>query len=64
VARRGKARSARYAEEGEKILARQLTGVREAIVEDSEKGRDLRQKSPFAGMLSEPERRRILEHVR
>lgn len=54
----------RYAEEWEEILARPVAEVRRAIVEDSDRGRDLRQNSPFAGMLSEPERKSILEYLR
>jgi hypothetical protein len=38
--------------------------VRRIIGEDGQDGHDLRQNSPFAGMLSEAERRRILEQVR
>lgn len=54
----------RYAKRWEEVLARPVADVRRLIVEDSDYGRDLRQNSPFAGFLSEPERRRILEHVR
>lgn len=54
----------RYAAEWEQVLRRPLAEVRDAITEDSARGRDLRQNSPFAGMLSEPERRRILEVLR
>jgi hypothetical protein len=32
--------------------------------EDTQVARDLRQNSPFAGMLSEPERLKILQEVR
>jgi hypothetical protein len=54
----------RYAERWEEVLSRPVAEVRKMIGEDSEDGRDLRQNSPFAGMLSEAERRAILEHVR
>lgn len=54
----------RYADRWEQILRRPLAEVRQAIAEDSEAARDLRQSSPFAGMLSEAERRKILRHVR
>jgi CRISPR/Cas system-associated endoribonuclease Cas2 len=37
--------------------------VRRIIGEDSQRGRDLRQNSPFAGTLSEAERRRINEEI-
>lgn len=54
----------RYAEAWADVLALPLEEVRKAMTEDSDRGHDLRQNSPFAGMLSEPERRRILEAVR
>lgn len=54
----------RYADEWESILRRPVADVRQAITDDSAHARDLRQSSPFAGMLSEPERRRILELTR
>jgi hypothetical protein len=53
----------RYASEWEQALRGPIRGVRAAITEDSPHGRDLRQNSPFAGMLSEPERRRVLAAV-
>ncbi len=53
----------RYADEWETLLERPLPEIRTTIAEDSPKMRDLRQNSPFAGMLSEPERRRILSTV-
>jgi hypothetical protein len=54
----------RYADEWEGILRRPVADVRQAITSESARARDLRQSSPFAGMLSEPERRRILELTR
>lgn len=54
----------RYADQWEDVLSRPVSEVRELIGEDSQRGRDLRQNSPFAGMLSEAERRRILDEVR
>jgi hypothetical protein len=45
-------------------LRRPLAEIREAIAADDQRGRDLRQNSPFAGALSEPERRRILAEIR
>jgi hypothetical protein len=51
----------RYAEEWEMILRRPLDEIRQAIVDDSPRARDLRQNSPFAGMLSEAERRQLLK---
>lgn len=51
----------RYADAWERILELPIAEVRRAMTEDSQKGHDLRQNSPFAGMLSEPERRKLLE---
>lgn len=55
---------ARYADQWEDVLRRPVPDVRRAIGEDSGQARDLRQNSPFAGMLSEPERRKIVDEVR
>lgn len=49
----------RYERQWESILLGPLTLVRNAISEDSPSASDLRQNSPFAGMLSEAERRHI-----
>ena len=51
----------RHAEQWELVLARPIGEVRRLITEDSERGRDLRQNSPLAGVLSEAERRAILQ---
>lgn len=53
-----------YADEWERLLAEPVAEVRRALSEDSPQMRDLRQSSPFAGMLSEAERRRALQAVR
>jgi hypothetical protein len=53
----------RYAEQWEQVLREPIPEVRRVIAEDSQRGRDLRQNSPFAGMLSEAERRRINEEI-
>lgn len=53
----------RYADMWEEVLKRPIADVRSVIGEDSQRGRDLRQNSPFAGMLSEAERRRINEEI-
>jgi Arc/MetJ family transcription regulator len=53
-----------YAERWEGVLRGSVADVRKAIAEDSQDMGDLRQNSPFAGMLSEPERREIFQHVR
>jgi hypothetical protein len=46
------------------LLAKPVHEVRKVISADNQLSGDLRQSSPFAGELSEPERRRILEAVR
>lgn len=53
----------RHAEAWEEVLAKPMSEIRRAITADDESGRDLRQNSPLAGLLSEPERRKILEKV-
>lgn len=52
-----------YAERWGHILAMPLNEVRAAITAVGSDADDLRQSSPFAGALSEPERRRILAEV-
>jgi hypothetical protein len=54
----------RYADDWERILAGPLPGIRRVLQEDSQLARDLRQNSPFAGQLSEAERRKILSDIR
>jgi hypothetical protein len=54
----------RYADEWESILERPLTEIRRVLASDDPHADDLRQNSPFAGLLTEPERRRILEEIR
>jgi hypothetical protein len=53
----------RYAQAWEDVLAMPVAQIRKVITADDERGRDLRQNSPLAGLLSEPERRKILETV-
>jgi hypothetical protein len=53
-----------YAERWEDVLRRSMPEIRRALVEESPEADDLRQNSPFAGMLSEAERRRIISEVR
>lgn len=53
----------RYARLWEEVFAMPLTEIRAAITADDPRGHDLRQNSPLAGLLSEPERRKILEAV-
>jgi hypothetical protein len=54
----------RYAQRWEELLYRPVADVRRAISAEGPDADDLRQNSPFAGMLSEPERRRIIGAVR
>lgn len=53
----------RYADAWEELLAGDLDQIRLGIVADTEHGRDLRQNSPFAGALSEAERREVMRQV-
>jgi hypothetical protein len=53
----------RYAKEWTELLAKPLPDIRCAITALGPRGDDLRQNSPFAGLLSEPERQRILSEV-
>lgn len=53
----------RYADRWERLLERPLPEIRRALVDESQEADDLRQNSPFAGLLSEPERRRIVREV-
>jgi hypothetical protein len=53
----------RYADEWESILDRPIREIRRILASDDPHADDLRQNSPFAGLLSEPERRRIVEEI-
>lgn len=53
----------RYASRWEELLAQPLPVIKQTITEDTRDAADLRQNSPLAGLLSEPERRRIIELV-
>jgi hypothetical protein len=53
----------RYADRWDALLARSMPEIRQALLETSQEADDLRQNSPLAGVLSEPERRRILAEV-
>jgi hypothetical protein len=53
----------RYAEAWDSLFAMPMAEIRRVISADDARGRDLRQSSPLGGMLSEPERRKILEMV-
>lgn len=54
----------RYATAWLDILDRPVPEVRRALSDDSSRMRDLRQSSPFAGTLTEAERRKILAEIR
>lgn len=54
----------RYAERWRALLALPIAGIAAAIAADTQEGKDLRQNSPFAGVLNEQERRRIIETTR
>jgi hypothetical protein len=54
----------RHGDAWRELLGRPLIEIRKLISADDPPGRDLRQNSPLAGLLSEPERRKILESVR
>jgi hypothetical protein len=53
----------RYADEWESVLEKPLPEVRRVLTADEPHADDLRQNSPFAGLLTEPERRRILDEI-
>jgi len=53
----------RYALTWEQLLQQPIAEIRRALVAESPDADDLRQNSPFAGVLSEPERRRIVYEV-
>jgi hypothetical protein len=54
----------RYAEAWEEVLRKPIPEIRKVLRDDSQLARDLRQNSPFAGLLSEPERLKILTEIR
>jgi hypothetical protein len=45
----------------EEVFNRSMPAIRQAITADDEQARDLRQNSPLAGLLSEPERRKAMQ---
>ena len=53
----------RWVDEWERVLAMPLGRVKRALGADTTKARELRQTSPFAGVLSEQERRRLAKAV-
>jgi hypothetical protein len=54
----------RYAEDWRELLAGDVEAVVRAIADDSERGRTLRQSTPFAGVLDPRERWRLWAEVR
>jgi hypothetical protein len=52
-----------YSDQREVLVGRPLGEIRRSLCKDSPCMRDLRQNSHFAGMPSEPERRRVREAV-
>jgi hypothetical protein len=53
-----------YAHEWEQILRRPIPEIRKVLRENSQFAHDLRQNSPFPGLLTEPERRKIVSELR
>ncbi len=53
----------RHVQSWKEVFVLPMPEIRKIIAADDERGRDLRQNSPLAGMLSEPERRKIIEAV-
>ena len=53
----------RYERRWRELLDRPIPELAAAITADDERGRDLRQASPFAGVLSAPERWAIIREV-
>jgi hypothetical protein len=53
----------RYADEWRRVLSWPIPRIKRFIGEDSQRARDLRQNSPFAGVLREREREKILDAV-
>lgn len=53
----------RYADTWDSLLAHPMPVIRQALGDDTQRMRDLRQNSPFAGQLSERERARIMSEV-
>ena len=52
-----------WADEWDDLLVRPLSTIARVISADTPRGRQLRQTSPFAGVLNEPERRRLVRAV-
>jgi len=52
-----------HADAWREVFSLPMVEIRKIISADDSRGRDLRQNSPLAGLISEPERRKILESV-
>lgn len=52
-----------YAEAWRELLSRELDELLEAVIDPSERGRDLRQCTPFAGVIDPRTRWRILDEA-
>jgi hypothetical protein len=52
-----------WAEQWRTLLARPVADIKNAIVQDNEQMRELRQNTPFAGSLSEPARMRLISET-
>lgn len=52
-----------WAEQWRTLLARPIADIKDAIVQDNEPMRELRQNTPFAGSLPEPERMRLVSET-
>lgn len=52
-----------WAEQWRTLLARPIADIKSAIVQDNEPMRELRQNTPFAGSLPEPERMRLVSET-
>ncbi len=53
----------RYAQTWEGLLEGPLPDIRKVLEDEGEEARDLRQNSPFAGVLSEPERQVVVGRI-
>lgn len=53
----------RYADAWERILEGPVRDIKKFLEDEGDEARDLRQNSPFPGLLSEPERRAVLSRV-
>ena len=53
----------RWADEWQQLLERSLPAIRRTISSDSLRSRELRQTSPFVGVVTEQERQRIIDEV-